>query len=86
MAQQTAVEYYADKQLELHLKLKDNQILMMDFVVQSRDLLIESKEMEKQQIVKAWHERGLTIVPRYFLKENIDGEQYYTKTYNNETR
>jgi hypothetical protein len=82
MAQQTAVEYYADKQLELHQKLKDNQISMIDFVVQSRDLLIESKQMFQQQIEAAW-KRG-------------DGEhdevadklakQYYTETYTNEPR
>ena len=82
MAQQTAVEYYADKQLELHQKLKDNQISMIDFVVQSRDLLIESKQMFQQQIEAAW-KRG-------------DGEhdevadklakQYYTETYTNESR
>lgn len=38
-------------------------------------------EMEKEQIVKTWYERGNTIVPRYYLKENINGEQYYNETY-----
>jgi hypothetical protein len=76
MAQKTAVDYYADKQLELHLKLKDNQLLMMDFVVQSRDLLIQSKEMEKKQMID-------------FANDYIDdddirdltAEEYYNETY-----
>jgi hypothetical protein len=37
--------------------------------------------MEKEQIVEAWYKRGNTIVPRYYLKENINGEQYYNETY-----
>jgi DNA-binding transcriptional MocR family regulator len=45
-------------------------------------LMVEqAKQMEKEQIVEAWYKRGNTIVPRYYLKENINGEQYYNKTY-----
>jgi len=77
MAQQTAVQFYADKLLELHLRFKDSQLSMMDVVVQSRNLLIESNEKFQQQIELAW-KRG-------------DGEhdkvadelakKYYTETY-----
>ena len=82
MAQQTAVEYYADKQLELHQKLKDNQISMIDFVVQSRDLLIESNEMFQQQIESAW-KRGDGEHDKVADKL---AKQYYTETYTNEPR
>ena len=41
----------------------------------------QAKQMEKEQIVEAWYKRGNTIVPRYYLKENINGEQYYNETY-----
>jgi len=41
----------------------------------------QAKLMEKEQIVEAWYKRGNTIVPRYYLKENINGEQYYNETY-----
>jgi hypothetical protein len=41
-------------------------------------------EKEKEQIMDTWDRRGSTIVPRYFLEENISGEQYYNQTYNNE--
>ena len=39
-------------------------------------------EKEKEQIKNAWDKRGSTIVPRYYLEENINGEQYYNETYN----
>jgi hypothetical protein len=39
-------------------------------------------EKEKEQIIDAWDKIGSTIVPRYFLEENITGEEYYNQTYN----
>ena len=39
-------------------------------------------EKEKEHIIDAWDKRGSTIVPRYFLEENINGEDYYNDTYN----
>ena len=45
------------------------------------DMIEQAKQMEKEQIVEAWYKRGNTIVPRYYLKENINGEQYYNETY-----
>jgi hypothetical protein len=77
MAQQTAVEYYADKQLELHQKLKDNQISMIDFVVQSRDLLIEAKQMFQQQI-EAAYKNGDGV---YDEVADELSKKYYIKTY-----
>jgi len=77
MAQQTAVEFYADKQLELHLKLKDNQLSKMDFVVQSRDLLIQSNKMFQQQIMDAFDIRKVDIA----FDKKTTSEQYYTQTY-----
>ena len=80
MALKTAVDYYADKQLELHQKLKDNQISMIDFAVQSRDLLIESNQMFQQQIESAW-KRGDGEHDKVADKL---AKQYYTQTYTNE--
>ena len=84
MAQQTAVEFYADKQLELHQKLKDNQISMIDFVVQSRDLLIQAKEIEKQQKIGLlkWMNKVASEEPMR-LETDFDDivEQYYNETY-----
>ena len=41
-------------------------------------------EMEKEQIIDAWNKRGMNIVPRYFLEENIEGEEYYNRTFKSE--
>ena len=38
-------------------------------------------EKEKEQIIDAWDKRGSTIVPRYFLEENITSEECYNQTY-----
>jgi len=84
MAQQTAVEFYADKQLELRLRLKDNQLSMMDFFVQSGDLLIQSKEMERRQKEDCWdvaHQAG-RFEGKGIAEENWQTfEQYYSETY-----
>jgi hypothetical protein len=47
-----------------------------------RDRAEELLEKEKEQIIDAWHKRGITIVLKEFLEENITGEQYYNQTYN----
>jgi hypothetical protein len=45
------------------------------------DTIQQAKEMEKEQIIDAWNKRGMNIVPRYFLEENIEGEEYYNRTF-----
>jgi hypothetical protein len=47
-------------------------------------ILEKAKQMEKEQIMDAWDKRGSIIVPRYFLEENINGEQYYNETFKSE--
>jgi len=74
---QTAVEYYADKQLELNLRLKDNQLSMIDFVVQSRDLLIESKEKEKQRMIQFAHNYANDF-------QDLTAFDYYNEIYKSE--
>ncbi len=49
----------------------------------NRDCWDKALEMEKEQIIDAWDKRGDRIVPKYFLKENINGEQYYNETFKN---
>jgi len=68
---QTAVEWLIE------------QIYYTDVKI-TRGLLKQAKEMEKEQIKDAWDKRGDRIVPKYFLKENINGEQYYNETYKSE--
>ena len=68
MAQQTAVEWLKEQYIERGETLPSG-------------VFQEAKAMEKEQIVQAWDKRGSRIVPRYFLEENINGEQYYNETY-----
>jgi hypothetical protein len=63
---QTAVEW-------LHYVSKQRELDKFDWE--------QAKEMEKEQIKDAWDKRGDRIVPKYFLKENITGEQYYNQTF-----
>jgi hypothetical protein len=69
---QTAVEW-----LVTHINLG----LTYEQEVIFEGLFEKAKEMEKEQIKDAWDKRGDRIVPKYFLKENINGEQYYNETY-----
>jgi hypothetical protein len=69
---------------ELEDKLKDNLkwiVMNADYELMDK-LFIEGLEKEKEQIIEAWDKRGSTIVPRYFLEKNINGEEYYDQTYN----
>ena len=77
MKQQTAVEYL--ESIINHLthnggSLNGDYLFLVMHIRQA-------KAMEKEQIIKAWDKRGSTIVPRYYLEENINGEQYYNETY-----
>ena len=39
-------------------------------------------EKEKEQIMKAVEDTRSNIVPRMFINENLNGENYYNQTYN----
>ena len=73
LIKQTAVEWLVDK-----LMRESTGHISLDALGSYTQ---QALEMEKEQIVEAWYERGNTIVPRYYLKENINGEQYYNETY-----
>ena len=60
------------------LKENPNKILSFSEVIDKAEELLQ---MEREQIEKAWNDRGKTIVPKYYLQENINGEQYYEQTY-----
>ena len=72
MAQQTAVEWLVEQLIPK---------AMVTYDATTYNAVQQAKAMEKEQIIKAWDERGNRIVPRYFLEENINGEQYYNETY-----
>ena len=67
----TAVEWLEDE------FTKTNYLSEDEFYMKFK----QAKEMEREQIINAWDKRGDRIVPKYFLKENITGEQYYNETF-----
>jgi len=71
--QQTAVEWAFEQISNIDWKhLSDSD---------RNNLFNQALQMEREQIEKAWDDRGKIIVARYFLEENINGEQYYNQTY-----
>jgi len=47
-----------------------------------RDKAKDLLEKEKEQIIKAVEDTRGNIVPRMFINENLNGEDYYNQTYN----
>jgi hypothetical protein len=76
---QTAVEWL-EELLHFECKYSLNNEVIINYDVLD-NIIMKAKQMEKEQIVEAWYKRGNSIVPRYYLKENINGEQYYNETY-----
>jgi len=77
MAQLTAVEYFHEKTWELKILLEKQQISVDEYGVAYYDILEESKEMEKQQIIDAW-KKGDGEHDR--VADELS-EEYYTETY-----
>ena len=71
MAQQTAVEWLIDN----WIKFNDIDIELDDFA-NLRPLLEQAKQMEKEQIIKAFNEGTFSEM------EKIDAEEYYNEIYN----
>jgi hypothetical protein len=79
MAQQTAVEW-----LEQALLRPSNGMTLLSngFI---KELFVKAKEMEKQQIEKA-HGGDRSYLQDDGSWKTINGEQYYTETYGNNTK
>ena len=85
MAQQTAVEWYTEQLRKLafdanhHLGLGDIRLTQG----QIDELCEQAKQMEKEQISKAWDDGDYAY---FYSKETgrdfTNGEQYYNETYN----
>ena len=71
----------AMQELITHLEMLKSRVDMVD-INSLIDYANSSLEKEKEQIIKAVEDTRGNIVPRYFLKENLSGEEYYNQTYN----
>jgi predicted nuclease with TOPRIM domain len=73
----TAVERYAEEAMRLEIKKAKGNISVYQMLNELSNLLNQAKEMEREQIVKAYTD---TLE---FTPENISkGEQYYNENYN----
>ena len=82
MAQQTAVEWYAIEHRKLLIQLESKELSLGEYVVKHQDILEQAKQMEKEQIEKAYKDYPQTIS----INDNGDykllsADQYYNKTY-----
>jgi hypothetical protein len=75
MAQQTALSWYIEQHKILSSKTDDMPI--SELVVKIKDIEIQAKQMEKQQIEAAW-KRG---DGEHDKVANKLAKQYYTQTY-----
>jgi hypothetical protein len=73
MSKQTAVEWLIDK-----LPLIQQEGL--------RDEIEQAKEMEKEQIIKAYKDGRSDLASNFHKSLNMSLEQYYNETFKNETK
>ena len=75
MAQQTAVEWYAIEETNLTIDYTQGKLNELEYALKRLDILQQAKQMEKEQIVKAFDD-GCE-------DENRIGIEYYQETYEN---
>lgn len=81
---QTAVEWLMPKILELNLQLSLRKISARNCELEILNLFDQAKEMEKEQIIKAWNTRS-KIDGVLTYTDNRTAEQYYKETYESNT-
>jgi len=72
---QTAIEWYEKEINSLFEKYEAKQISREDFLIMKHNIFYPAKEMEKEQIIKAW------LATDYPLQRIWAAEQYYNETY-----
>lgn len=72
----TAVEWLVE---EMILKLS----IRIENTFEGNDLLKKAKEMEKEQIMQAYNDGKAAVI---HIEKNMSLEEYYDKTYKNETK
>ena len=75
MSKQTAVEWFND---EIIIHLNFDQRLYL------KDIFKQAKEMEKEQIIKAYDESNKLLCLK--CTDFITGIKYYNETFKNETK
>jgi hypothetical protein len=79
MSKQTAVEYLL-KEFSAIIR-RVNFTVTQDLFI--RDAVIKAKEMEKENIMQAYNDGKAAVIN---IKNNMSLEEYYDKTFKNETK
>jgi hypothetical protein len=77
---QTALDYYSKEIGKLTSDLVIGKIIGKQFVMLEIKLLYQAKEMEKEQIIKAYRQ-GVTDEHGDTITFTTEGEDYYNETY-----
>ena len=81
--EQTAVEWYNSKVIELMTQREQGNIDVLEFRNQLDLLLEQAKEMEKDQIIQA--RTTAPIIPTIDMIDYVkESEQYYNETFKSE--
>ena len=70
---QTAVDWYAIEHRKLLIQLESKELSLGEYVVKHQDILEQAKQMEREQMEKAYIQRLFSDCQTF--------EQYYNKTY-----
>ena len=73
---QTAVEWLVEE-------LNDNGFSHLDL---ASDIIEQAKEMEKEQIIKAYKDGRSDLASNFHKSLNMSLEQYYNETFKKETK
>jgi hypothetical protein len=79
---QTAVEWFSNQSWKLKIQLENNEISLGEYAVTYVKLVDKAKEMEKEQIVKAFENGDWNY--HYSRKTGNDfenGEEYFEELY-----
>jgi hypothetical protein len=79
MESKTAVEWYAEQEIELTLDFISKKINDFEYGIKKLRLFEQAKEMEKQQIIDA-HIEGF-YSPPFGKSRNREAEKYYNETF-----
>ena len=71
---QTAVEWFIEKRNRLEYEYSTKSIGISEYIERKKDIEVQAKQMEKEQIETAWHDGIMG-------GQCEDSEQYYNDTY-----
>lgn len=80
MAQQTAVDWLDNEEWKLRLKLRGGEVSIKFYLLVVQSLILQAKEIEKQQMMDAWI-NGNNTIEADDLETKKWYQEYYTETY-----